>query len=110
MKCVCGAKLTEIKTDMDFFDGKIIVRDVTAFYCPKCKEELFDSKEGDRIFGNVSKLNISRPFESRKKITKVGNSFAIPVSKEIANYMQINKGKDIKIMVQNQKRLIVDLA
>ncbi|MFH1587092.1 MAG: YgiT-type zinc finger protein [Candidatus Diapherotrites archaeon] len=110
MKCVCGANMEKIKTEMDFHDGQVIVRNVTAFYCPKCKEELFDSKEGDRIFGQVSKLNIAQSFESRKKITKVGNSFAIPVSKEIADYMQIKKGEDIKIKVQNQKRLIVDLA
>ena len=38
MKCVCGAKLEEIRTEMDFFDGRVIVRDVKAHYCPKCKE------------------------------------------------------------------------
>jgi YgiT-type zinc finger domain-containing protein len=110
MKCVCGEKLKEIKTEMDFFDGSVIVRDVNAFYCPKCKEELFDSKEGDKIFDKVSKLNIPKPFESRKKIAKVGNSFAIPVSKEIADYLQIKKGESINIKVQSQKRLIVDLC
>lgn len=110
MKCVCGGKMDEIKTEMDFFDGRVIVRGVKAYYCPKCKEELFDSKEGDRIFGDVSKLSIAQPFESRKKIAKVGNSFAIPVSKEIADYLQIQKGGEIKISVQNQKRLVVDLV
>ncbi|MFH1225616.1 MAG: YgiT-type zinc finger protein [Candidatus Diapherotrites archaeon] len=110
MKCACGGKLEEIKTDMDFFGGKVVVRDVHAFYCPKCREEMFDSKEGDRIFDEVSKLNIVQPFESRKKIAKVGNSFAIPVSKEIADYLQIKKGGEIKITVQGQKRLLVDLA
>ena len=110
MKCVCGAKMDKIKTEMDFFDGKVIVRDVNAFYCPKCKEELFDSKEGDKIFGEVSKLNIVQAFKSRKKITKVGNSFAIPVSKEIADYMQMKKGEDVQIKVENQKRLVVDVT
>ncbi|MFH1256015.1 MAG: YgiT-type zinc finger protein [Candidatus Diapherotrites archaeon] len=110
MKCVCGASLQEIKTDMDFFDGKVVVRDVKAFYCPECKEELFDSKEGDRLFEQVSKLNIVQAFESRKKIAKVGNSFAIPVSKEIADFMQMKKGEEIKIRVQNTKRIVVDLA
>ncbi|MDO8634167.1 MAG: YgiT-type zinc finger protein [archaeon] len=50
MNCVCGAKLEEIKTQMDFFDGKIIARDVNAFYCPECKEELFDAKEWGKLF------------------------------------------------------------
>jgi len=110
MKCVCGSKMDEIKTEMDFFDGKVVVKDVNAFYCPRCKEELFESKEGDRLFEQVSKLGIVQAFESRKKITKVGNSFALPISKELANYMQIKKGREVQIKVQNPKRLIVDLA
>lgn len=110
MNCVCGAKLEEIKTELDFFDGKVLVRDVKAFYCPDCKEELFDAKEGDRLFEQVSKLDLGVPFESRKKIAKVGNSYAIPVSKEIAEYMQAKKGTEIVLKVKNQKRLIVDFA
>jgi len=110
MKCVCGAKLDEIKTDLDLFGGKVMVKDVKAFHCPKCKEELFDSKEGDRLLEQVSKLGIVQAFETRKKIAKVGNSFAVPISKEIADYMQIKKGGAIQIKVQSPKRLIVDLA
>lgn len=109
MKCACGNKLQEIKTEMDFFDGNLIMRDVKAFYCSKCKEELFDSKEGDRIFEQISKLRPQFAFESRKKIAKVGNSFAIPVSKEIADYMQIKKGEDILVKVKNPKRLVVEI-
>jgi len=109
MKCVCGNKLQEIRTEMDFFDGKVIMRDVKAFYCSKCKEELFDSKEGDTMFDQLSKLNVQYAFESRKKIAKVGNSYAIPVSKEIADYMQIKKGEEIVIKVKGPKRLIVEV-
>jgi hypothetical protein len=109
MKCVCGNKLQEIETEMDFFDGNLIMRNIKAFYCSKCKEELFDSKEGDKIFEQASKLSPQHAFESRKKIAKVGNSFAIPVSKEIADYMQIKKGEDIIIKVKNPKRLIIEV-
>lgn len=109
MKCACGNKLKEIKTEIDFFDGKLITRDVKAFYCSECKEELFDSKEGDKIFEQVSKLSLHYTFESRKKISKVGNSFAIPVSKEIAEYMQIKKGEAVLIKVKGPKRLIVEI-
>jgi len=109
MNCVCGARLEKIKTEIDFFDGKVIVRDVEAFYCPECKEELFNSKQGNELFEKVSKLNLNESFESRKKISKVGNSLAIPLSKEIAEYLQVKKGAEIQIKVKNKKRLIVDL-
>lgn len=109
MNCVCGNNLEEILTEMDFFDGKIIMRDVKAFYCSNCKEELFESIEGDKIFEQISKLSQQYIFESRKKIARVGNSFAIPVSKEIADYMQIKKGGEILVKVKNPKRLIVEI-
>jgi YgiT-type zinc finger domain-containing protein len=52
MNCVCGARLEKISTEMSFFDGKVIVKDIEAHYCPNCKEEVFDSKQGDEIFEN----------------------------------------------------------
>ena len=50
MNCVCGARLEKISSEMDFFDGKVIVKDIEAHYCPNCKEEVFDSKQGDDVF------------------------------------------------------------
>ena len=109
MRCVCGNKLQEIETEMDFFDGNLIMRNIKAFYCSKCKEELFDSKEGDRMFDLVSKLSPQCAFESRKKIARVGNSYAIPVSKEIADYLQIKKGGDILVKVKSPKKLVIEI-
>ncbi len=110
MKCVCGGKLKEIKTSMELFGGKVVINDIKAHYCPDCKEELFDSKKGDKLYEEVSKLGILQPFESRKKITKVGNSFAVPISKDIADFMQMKKGGEIRIKVQSPKRLVVDIG
>ncbi|MFH1588000.1 MAG: YgiT-type zinc finger protein [Candidatus Diapherotrites archaeon] len=110
MNCVCGKKLMEIETEMDFFDGEVVVRNVKAFYCPECKEELFDSSTGDDLFEKVSKTHSKEMFTSRKKITQLGNSLSIPLSKEISDFMQAEKGTNIEVKVKNQKRLIVDFA
>lgn len=102
--------MEKIKTEMDFFEGRVVLKDVNAFYCPACKEEFFDSKEGDSISEVISKMHVPEQFESRKKIAKVGNSFAIPISKEIADYMQIKKGEEVNIKVQSRKRLLLSVA
>ena len=73
MKCVCGSSLRKIKTDMDFFDGKIIVKDVEAHYCNSCKEELFTAAQGDEIGKQIKKLNLGQIFKLRKKVVKVGS-------------------------------------
>ena len=110
MNCVCGNKLTKIKTEMDFFDGEVIVRNVDAFYCSNCKEELFDSKQGNNLFEKISKLNKPELFNSRKKISQMGNSLAVPLSKEISEFINAKKGNEINIKVINSKRLIIDFA
>jgi YgiT-type zinc finger domain-containing protein len=55
-KCVCGNKLQIIKSEMSFFNGKIIIKNINAFYCNKCKEKFFDSKEGDKLQCLVTRL------------------------------------------------------
>lgn len=37
-KCVCGATLRKIKTEMELFGGDVMVKNVDAFWCPNCKE------------------------------------------------------------------------
>ena len=49
-------------------------------------------------------------FSIRKKITKVGNSLTIPLAKELAEYMNLKKGEEIKITLKNKNRPIVDVA
>lgn len=49
MKCVCGNEAKKIKTELELFDGSLMVRDVEAYYCPSCKEELFTSEQLKQI-------------------------------------------------------------
>ncbi|MFH1055156.1 MAG: YgiT-type zinc finger protein [Candidatus Altiarchaeota archaeon] len=109
--CVCGAKWQKIKTKLELFGGDIIVNDVDAYYCPECKEELFTS---DQAAAAQDKLHQTFPgfdaYRIRKKITKVGNSLTIPISKELADYMGMKKGGDVRITMKNRHRLIIDVA
>ena len=110
MKCACGAKLKEIKTEMDFFDGSVIVKDVDAHYCPNCKEEIFTSEQGDKIQEKLGQVVPIEPFRLRKKIIQVGNSLAVPISKEVAEFMQLHKGQEAELMVKNRHRLILNVS
>ena len=49
MRCVCGAETKKIKTELELFDGSLLVRDVEAYYCISCKEELFTSEQGGKV-------------------------------------------------------------
>lgn len=110
-RCVCGAKVEKIKTDMELFDGDIVLKDVDAYYCPKCKEEILTT---DQLSSAREKLTGVLPnfeaFSLRKKITQLGNSLSIPISKELADFMHLRKGEEVRIVVKNRNRLIVDVC
>lgn len=98
-----------IKADMDFYDGTIVVKNVDAYYCEKCKEELFTSEQAATAQQKLKEIYPGfEPYAINKKIAKIGNSLAIPLPKEVADFMHLHKGEKVKIVVKNRKRIIID--
>ena len=110
-QCVCGAKAQKTKTRLELFDGDVIINDVDALYCPECEMELLDT---DAVADAGEKLRQTVPgfeaFSIRKKITKVGNSLSIPLAKEVTEFMNLEKGGEVRITLKNKHRLIVDVG
>ena len=110
-ECVCGAKAEKVKTDLELFDGDVILRNVEALYCPECKEELFTSEQAAEAGRRYEQLLPGfEMFSVKKKVSKVGNSLSLPLPKELADFMNIAKGSEMKISVKNRHRLVVDVA
>ncbi|MFH1722845.1 MAG: YgiT-type zinc finger protein [Candidatus Altiarchaeota archaeon] len=110
-RCVCGAATEKIKTRLKLFDGDITIEGVDAFYCPKCKEEILSSDQVEAAQKKYEKiLPDFDAYSMRKKVTKVGNSLTIPISRELADYMHLTKGEEVQITVKNKKRIIIDVA
>jgi len=110
-ECACGAKARSIKTRLELYDGSVIINDVDALYCPECNEELMTSEQVAAAKERVKDmLPAFQAFSLRKKITKVGNSLTIPLAKELAEYMNLKKGEEVKITLKNRNRLIIDVA
>lgn len=49
MKCVCGEEAKKITTEMKLFGGNVIIRNIEAFYCPKCKEEVMTTEQIKKV-------------------------------------------------------------
>jgi len=93
------------------YDGDVIINEVDALYCPQCNQEILTTKQVVEAQKKIAKiLPEFEAFSIHKKITKVGNSLAIPLAKELAEYMKIKKGREVKITMKNKHRLILDLA
>jgi len=110
-RCVCGAKAEKIKTTLELFDGNIVVKNVDALYCPKCKEELLTTEQltsAQKKYREI--LPDFEAFNLRKKVAQLGNSLTIPLSKEITDFMHLSKGEDVRITIKNRNRLIIDVV
>jgi len=44
-RCICGAKAEKIKTDLELFDGSVVLKEVDAYYCPDCEEEVLTTEQ-----------------------------------------------------------------
>ena len=109
--CACGAQAKEITTDLELFGGDVVIRNVKALYCPKCEEEIFTSELAAEAGKKYEQLLPGfEAFSVRKKVSKVGNSLSLPLPKELADFMNIAKGSEMKISVKNRHRLVVDVA
>ena len=109
MKCVCGTEAKKIKTELELFDGTLLVRDVDAYYCPSCKEELFTSEQGGKIQEKLKGIVPIESFRVRKRVAKVGNSYMIPISKDVAEFMHLKKDTEVRLVVKDRRRLIIDV-
>lgn len=110
-KCLCGANMRKVRTKLELFGGDITINDVEAFLCTKCGEELFTTDQAATAQEKLYKMFPGfDTYSIRKKITKVGNSLTVPLSKELADYMGVKKGDDVRITLKNKHRLIVDVA
>ena len=110
-KCVCGAKARKVKARLELFDGDVVLNDVDALYCPDCEEEVLTTGQAaDARQRFKESLPGFTAFSIRKKITKVGNSLTIPLAKELADFMNLHKGEEVKITLKNKSRLIIDVA
>lgn len=93
MKCVMCNRKTAIKT-VQHKESGIALGNYKANVCEKCNEVYFDESTVDKIQKKSKELGL---FGLSKKATvaEIGNSIAIRVPKEIVNFMNLKKGKEV---------------
>ncbi len=79
-----------------------------AMVCPKCNEKFYDSKAVDKIQAASKKAGLFGRV-SRVKAAKIGNSIAIRVPKEIAEFVHLKPGAEV-ILHPEEGRIVAELA
>src|SRR3989344_8401503 len=105
MKCpVCGKgtlKKGKIKETM----FGIYLGDYPAEICDKCNESFTDEKTTRAIEAAAKKKGIWG-LGRKTKITKTGNSLAVRIPKEIADFLKLKEGTETWIQPEGDKLVI----
>lgn len=109
MKCIMCNK-GEFKEKMiEYKEFGMSLGKYRANVCVKCGEAFFDSETAGKIQDKSKALGLFG-LAKRTKVAKVGNSLAIRIPKEIAEFMKLKKEEEVRITPKNQNELIVGIG
>lgn len=83
----------------------IYLGDFPAEICNKCNESFTDEKT-TRAIEQIARKKGIWGLGKKTKITKTGNSLAVRIPKEIANFLRLKEGKEAYIHPEKDKIVI----
>ncbi len=107
MKCVmCNGGVK--KGLVDYKEYGVSLGKFTGFICKKCGETFFDSKEIDKIQSKSKQLGLFG-LSKKSKVAQVGNSLAIRIPKEIAEFMHLKKEGEVRIAPKSKNEIVIEI-
>ncbi len=107
MKCVlCNGK-TVLKT-IEYREMGVSFGKYKAEVCKQCNEQYFDEIIAEQIQTKSKELGL---FGLARKaiVAEIGNSVAIRIPKEIADFLQLKKGNEVTITPKDKHDLLIQV-
>ena len=105
MKCpICNKGTLKKRTIKEFMFG-IYLGEFPAEICTNCKES-FTNQETTRAIENEAKKKGIWGLGKKIKIIKTGNSLAVRIPKEIAQFLRLKEGNEAYIHPEKDKLVI----
>lgn len=106
MKCIlCNGQLKEKIVEHKEFG--LSLGKFKAKVCSKCNETYFDSETADKIQLKSKELGLFG-LAKKTKVAMVGNSLAVRIPKEIAEFMKLKKEEEVRISPRNTREIIIE--
>lgn len=107
MKCIiCGGKTA--RKSVEYREFGVPLGNFNADVCKKCGETFFDEKTAEKIQQKSKGLGLFG-LAKKAKVAKIGNSIAIRIPKEIAEFLKLKKGEEVTILPQGKHGLNVQI-
>ena len=105
MKCAMCGKGNLKEKMVDYKEFGVSLGKYKADVCAKCGEVFFDSETARKIQAKSRELGLFG-LTKKTKVAKVGNSLAIRIPKEIAEYLHLKEGTETWIQPEGDKLVI----
>ena len=107
MKCVlCGGKTS--KKTIPYKELDVLFGEFPADVCDNCGEQYFDEKTVDKIQQKSKQLGLFG-LAKKAKVAEVGNSIAIRIPKNIAQFLKLEKGKEVVLLPKSKHDLHIEI-
>jgi hypothetical protein len=103
---MCGGTLKEKMAEHEEFG--VSLGKFKGMECVKCGEIFFDSDTADKIQQKSKEMGLFG-LAKKTKVAQVGNSLAVRIPKEIAEFVNLKKEGEIKIVPKNRKELALTI-
>ncbi len=104
---ICDGKMIRKRSEYRYYD--IYFGDFDSDVCEDCGEIFFTEEASDEI-DMIAKEKGLWGLEHSSKISYSGNSLIVRIPKDIANFMGISRGEEIKIHPEGKNRLVVEVT
>ena len=98
----CKVKYEEVETDFEY--GDIILRNVKAFRCPKCSQELFTPEQYQAIRERIH--SVIQPLRLKRKISTAGKKPIVYLPEDVVKAISAKIGDEVDIYVEGKKIII----
>jgi len=111
--CVdCGIKAKKTHSDFSLMNGKIIIKDLPAYKCPKCSKTIFNIDDVAKAKENFRKAlyesDASVDFE--RKLSSDGKNLTMRIPKQIEQSLNLKKGDKLLVKLESKKRIALKIA
>ena len=109
MKCVMCNKAALKEKMVEYKEFGVSFGRYKGSVCTNCGETFFDSQTARKIQNKSKELGLFG-LAKKTKVAKVGNSLAIRIPKEIADFVKLKKEEEVKIMPKSPHELIIEVG
>ena len=106
MKCIlCKGNLNQQIVEHKEFG--VSLGKFKALVCSSCGETFYDSETANKIQTKSRELGLFG-LAKKTKVAQVGNSLAIRIPKEIAEFVHLKKEKEVKIVPKTKNKIEIE--